>query len=736
MKKFRFIIVLLLLLGFILPQTLTAQEKLTGKVLSKSTKEALPGVSVFWEGTSRGTATGIDGSFSLAWPDSFPSTLIVRFVGFKSQGLLFTGKAPANVRIELSAGDTLSVVTIVERRNASEFSFINPIMAENITQRGLRKAACCNLSESFETNPTVDAAVTDAVSGARKIQLLGLDGVYSQILFENLPLIRGLSASYGLSYVPGTWIKGILITKGTGSVVNGYESIAGQLNIDLLKPGKDEDRWYGNVYANHRGRYEANFHINRPVGQYWGTTLLGHASTLRQRNDMNRDGFLDMPMYDQYNVLNRWSWLGKKAEGQFGARFVHDDRRGGQFMFDRARDYGTMNYYGIGILNRQAEFFNKAGFMFESPARSIGTLFTARYHKQEMFFGLKSYNAEQKSLYANVIWEDMIRNTSHVYKTGVSFVYDKYDESFNDSLFGREEIVPGMFLEYTGHLSTKFTVVAGIRGDLHNIAGFQVTPRLHMKYDITPKTALRLSGGRGFRTANVFTENSAVFASSRTVIIRGPLKTEMAWNYGGSVQQLFTFMKNDATFIVDFFRTDFTSQVVMDMEEPGLLKFYNLNGPSYANSFQADLVLEPLKRFDVRLAYKFYEVRVTYDSGIRQRPLSSQHRAFINLAYALPYDKWTFDFTAKWIGETRLPYLGTQFHHRDTHSDPYFTLAAHVAKKFRKFDIYLGAENILNFMPHNPILFANEPFGPYFDASQVYAATDGRIIYAGLRFSL
>jgi outer membrane receptor for ferrienterochelin and colicin len=732
MKNRKIILRLSLLLIFLASQV-SAMDHLMGIVTTKGGKEKIPGAIVLWEHSSKGTATDSLGNFMLAWPDSFPATLIIRCTGFKSKGIVFKGKDPAQIKVDLQEGASLDEVTIIEKRDASEFSFISPIMVENITQAGLRKAACCNLSESFETNPTVDAAITDAVSGAKKIQMLGLDGVYSQILFENLPMIRGLSSSFGLSYVPGTWIKGILITKGTGSVVNGYESIAGQLNLDLLKPEEGADKFFVNLYGNNFGRAEANVHVNRKINPNWGTTLLTHASTLQLRTDNNRDGFLDMPLYTQYNALNRWNWSGKNTEGEFGGRFVYDDRRGGQGSFNKERDFGDTRFYGVGILNKQAEVFNKTGFLFKAPARSIGTMFSARLHDEDMFFGLKTYKAQQQSIYLNAIFQDMIGNTNHMYKAGLSFVFDQYDEKFNDSAFKRTETVPGIFAEYTGHLSPRFTVVAGARADMHSMAGFQFTPRLHMKYDVTEHTAIRLSAGKGFRTANIFTENSGVFASSRRLLILEKLKAEIAWNYGGSVQQQFKFMKNDATFIVDFFRTEFVNQVVLDMETPGELKFYNLNGLSYANSFQADLIIEPFKRFEVRMAYKFYEVKTTYSGDLKQKPLTPQHRAFINLAYATAYDKWMFDYTTKLIGPVRMP---VSAHGPERNTNPYFMLGAHITRKFRRMDIYAGVENILNFMQHSPILGYDDPFGPHFDASQVYAPTDGRVIYTGLRFKI
>lgn len=740
MKKYFTLLFLLYVFGA------TAKDgDLTGKITGiGSEKSGIPGAVITWEGTRLGTTTSVDGTFELSWPDTFPSHLVVRATGYKSKKLLFTSKSPSNILVALEqSADTLKTVVITEVQSASEFSFIAPIYAEKITQRGLLKAACCNLSESFETNPSVDAAMTDAVSGAKKINMLGLDGVYSQILFENLPLIRGLSSSYGLSHVPGTWIKSILITKGTGSVVNGYESIAGQLNIDILKPADDQDPFFFNLYANQFGRYEMNVHLNKSFSPTFGTTLLGHGSTMKQRNDNNGDGFLDQPTYDQLNLMNRWYWQKNgRVEGQFGFRMVYDDRAGGQFNFDKSRDYGTTNFYGVGIRNTQAEVFNKTGIVFDKPGRSLGTMFTARYHKQDMFFGLRSYEGEQKSLYANVIWQDIVNNTNHVIKTGASLIYDDYIQNYMDTSYDRTEIVPGIFAEYTGHLHHKFTMVAGIRGDYHNLAGLQITPRLHLKYDPTENTAIRISGGRGFRYANVFTESSMLFASSRTVIISPDLDAEVAWNYGASIQRKFTFLQHPALFVVDYFRTDFVNQVLIDFDTPGKLKIYNQRGRSYANSFQADLTLEPIHSFDVRMAYKFYDVKAMYNGQMKNRPLVARHRAFINLAYRLPYDKWMFDFTTKWIGPTRVPAHLSEEHPghtvtvAETQSPDFFVFSAHITKKFRRIDIYAGVENIGNYMQHMPVIGAANPFGADFDASLVYGPTDGRTIYTGIRIKI
>lgn len=730
-----------LLLLLIAAARLTAQT-LSGTVSEKPPGGALPGAAVFWKGTHTGTAADENGRFTLAYPDSFPAVLYVQLLGYEADSIRFKAitNTPVTITLKAMASKVSDTVEVVYKMDDFTFSS-RPINTEIITQRGLLKAACCNLSESFETNPSVDAAVSDAVSGTKKIQMLGLDGVYTQLLNENLPLIRGLSAAYGIGQVPGTWIKAILITKGTGSVVNGYESISGQINLDLLKPeelNEKQERFFINVYGNHQGRAEANAHAAYMLNDKVGTLLLAHYSQLQVRNDMNNDGFLNMPLYRQVNVMNRWTWNnGKNIEGQTGFRVIDETRQGGQTSFDYARDFGTQQAYGFGIGTKQYEFFNKTGFIFSKPGTSIGTMLSSRYHKQNMYFGQRSYNGEQRSVYANILFQTYINNTNHTFKTGTSFILDDYRENFMDSAFGRQEIVPGAFVEYTGQVTPRFSVVAGLRGDLHNRWGFFATPRLHMKYAVTEHLSVRASGGRGFRTSNVFVEQFGLFASSRKITVTETLRPEVAWNYGGSVTWNFKLLKKEAALNADFFRTDFTNQVVVDFEQPRELLFYNLQGKSFANSAQADFSITPVERLDLRAAYKWYDVQVTYRDGLKQRPLQAQHRMLFNAAYALPFDRWKFDATAKWFGNARVPVASANpaLNNVPASSPAYWIFQAQVTKKFRWFDLYAGCENISNYMQKNPIIDPANPFGADFDATLIYAPIDGRLIYFGIRKS-
>ncbi|MBK7182524.1 MAG: TonB-dependent receptor [Bacteroidetes bacterium] len=734
---------LILLFIFCFHHYLVAQQ-LTGKVLGENEKgiqENLPAANVYWQGTTVGTTTDLDGLFQLSIPDSLPARLIISSVGFESDTILVSSNLSKEITILLKGMVSLDVIEIEEKQSTTMNKIFTPINEEVISSKELLKAACCNLSESFSTNASVDVAFTDAVSGAKKIQMLGLDGIYTQVLSENMPLLRGLSAAYGLNYIPGTWVENILVTKGTGSVVNGYESISGQINLEFLKPQEQKKRFFINVYGNLNGRAEANFHVAKKLNKKWSTLLFTHASSNFMKQDMNKDGFLDMPLTQQYNVFNRWDFHNQKNfEAQFGIRGLYETRQGGQTNFNYNADYGKTNLYGIGIITKQLEYFSKTGFMFPSrPYKSVGIQTSGKIQQQQMYFGKRTYTGEQKNFYANVIYANIINNTNHKYKLGTSYLLDDYSESYNDSAFARTESVPGVFAEYTYTHPDNFSLVAGVRADYHNLYGLFYTPRLHLRYNVTKKTTLRLSAGRGFRTSNVFIENQSVFASSRKVIVQETFKPEIAWNYGVSVNQQFKLFGNEAFINVDFFRTDFENQIVVDLDQnTNQVVFYNLKGESYSHSLQTDFGFTPFKSFDVKLAYKWYDVKTTYNYELLDKPYVPKHRVMLNMAYATYMDIWKFDFTTNWFGQSRLPstVLNPLEYQLPKKSRDYFLMQAQITKKFRKFDVYVGCENILNYTQSNPILSAADPNGQYFDASMIYAPIEGRIVYFGLRMEI
>lgn len=748
-----------LLLGLLmqfLVSLLSGQEILHGVVVSENEKgrlEPIPFANVYWEGTNYGTSTDTNGTFQLAIPEG-GKKLISSFVGF-SNDTSVVENFDRPVSINLKRSIELETVTIEHRRRASEMSFINPIQTIDMNEKELFKAACCNLSESFETNPSVDVNFTDAVTGAKQIRMLGLNGPYTMISRENMPGIRGASTAFGLGSIPGTWINSIQVTKGVGSVVNGYESIAGQINVELQQPDHGEQT-YLNLYGNQAGRSEMNLIHTEQLSKYIGTTFLVHGSTRPFERDVNNDGFRDFPLQDQFNFINRWKFNTNKGwMGQLAFHYLTDNKDGGQTdeLIDE-KEASTLNYvpYKVDVKTNMAVLFGKIGYVFSGfKYKSMGFQWSLLEHDQKSFYGLRQYNVNQKSGYANWIYQSIIGTTDHQFKTGASFVYDEYDEQFEARTFDRVERIPGVFFEYTFKPNNNFTLVAGIRGDYHNIYEEFVTPRLHLRYMLDEKTVIRGIAGSGQRSPTALMNRQSLMASSRTFLFLGRtpnapygLGMEEAWNFGVNLSRRFSLDYREGSIQLDFYRTVFNQQVVVDLDETAREAiFYNLDGKSFSNTAQFQLDYELIKFMDVRFAYRWVQVETEYLSGLRQQPFTSEHRFFINVGYetaeSVKEANWLFDFTTQWMSEQRVPttVVNSETNRRGTSSPSFMLLSAQITRNFNsRLAIYAGVENLLNYRQKNPILSADNPFGNEFDASMVWGPIFGRNLYAGLRWRI
>jgi len=653
--------------------------------------------------------------------------------------------------------DTLQAVKVISKNKGLQKSSKITANTTLVTSKELLKAACCNLAESFETNPSIDVNFSDALTGTKQIKMLGLTSPYLMIAEENIPSVRGASQAYGLSFTPGTWIESIQITKGAGSVVNGYESISGQINTELLKPINNIP-FFLNFYGSTDARFELNTHFNAKLSDKWTSALFVHGNTRTGKNDMNDDGFLDNPLAKQINVLNRYQYYDaeKGLVSFINFRYMNDKKQTGELDFDPDKDKGKTNVWGSEINTERLDVSSKVGYVFKDmPYQSIGFQNAFNSHNQESYFGLNRYNIKQSSFYSNLIFNSIISNTMHKFATGLNFTYDKYQEFVNVNDYSRIDNSIGAFFEYTYDNDDNFSLVAGGRVDNHNRLGTFITPRLHLRYNPWEKAVLRVSAGRGKRSANIFAENQSLFASARTFDILDTngkiygLDPEIAWNYGLSFNQKFTIFGRSADAGFDLYKTDFTKQVVVDLytapATPGThqVLFYNLNGKSYANSLQVDFNIELAKHFDLRTAYKYYDIQTDYLSGTSERPLQAKHRFFANLGYETHIgDKgnhWKFDFTYNWMGQQKLPETAsnTVEDRLPVYSPSYSLMNAQITRIFSSvFEIYLGGENIGNYKQEKAILGNDNPFGTTFDASIVYAPIFGQMYYAGLRFKI
>ena len=737
-------------IALLFPLCVFSQEKVTGTITENVNNKEVPlsGANVYWLNTQIGTVTDFDGNFEIAYKPEYKK-MVISYVGYKTDTI--SVNAQKRITHSLTSTANLDEVTVTARQKASSRSFIQSANVLNVSSAELLKAACCNLAESFETNPSIDVNFSDAISGTRQIKMLGLTSPYILITTENVPSIRGASQTYGLSFIPGTWVESIQITKGAGSVTNGYESIAGQINAELQKPSTD-DRLFVNAYGAGNGRFELNTHLNTKVTERWSTGLYIHGNLRETELDKNDDSFLDAPLMQQVNVMNRWQYTDTENGyvGFFNVRFLNDEKQTGQTFFDSEKDRGTTNAWGSEIKTQRFDVSGKFGFVNpDIPWRTGGLQLAYSHHDQESYFGLNDYNIVHNSLYANFTYNSIISDSRHKIKTGVSATYDGYDELVLTENFNRIENSVGAFFEYNFDNLGDLNFTAGIRGDIHNRLGAFITPRFHLRYTPWEKSAFRISAGRGKRSANIFTENQQLFATSRSLNILGNggdiygLDPEIAWNYGASYMQGFNLFgrRGDVTF--DFYRTDFVNQIVVDWENPSKINFYNLEGESYSNNYQIEFNYNPFTHFDVRLAYKYYDVETTYISGKKENPLTPNHRFFANASFQTHQTakggNWKFDATFNYLGEQRFPstesYLNTiglsEF------SPSVSTLNAQVTKVFStNFEIYVGGENITNVTQSNPITGSDTPFGSTFDTTYVYGPIFGSSYYAGLRYRL
>ena len=735
----------------------TKAQQIKGRVveiLPSGEESPLPGANVVWDGTTIGSTSNEQGFYLINEPESYPATMVVTFIGYQSYKKEI--KEWGNYDIVLESSVKISQVEVKGKVNTTQISTLDPINVQTISTGELEKAACCNLSESFSTNATVDVTFTDAVSGAKQIQMLGLDGVYTQITQENIPLVRGIASSYGISYVPGTWIESIQIIKGSGSVVNGFESLTGQINLEYYKP-ESAPKLFWNSYVNQEGKSDNNLLLLKQNGD-WKSNLFTHISYFDREIDHHGgttndhtthtdhhtgDKFLDAPKVKHVSILNRWQYKGNPNYGmQFIAKALIEERLGGQISSVPKEDR-----YIVDINNYLYEIFSKFGAIQpNTPGKSAGMQTSFKLHNQTAIFGINNYEALQESAYVNLIRQTYINNTNNIFKYGFSQYADRYTESFSGNIntsFNnkiRLDLMSGLFSEYTFKSGDFFNITTGIRADYYNnTKKFNYLPRLNMKYNPNEKTAFRLSAGKAFRIANVFAENSSFLASGRTIDLVEELNPEIAWNYGANFTYCFYLNGREGTINLDVYRTDFENQVVVDIETPSELSFYNLNGTSYANSVQADIMYELFDRFDVKAAYKINNVHTTYNGAEKIAPLTPKNRALVNMSYATNFDKWMFDITWNYIGESRVPSYfpyETDYLFPEKMSDPFYLINAQVTKKFKDFSIYVGGENLLSYTQENPIIDAGNPTSSAFDASLIYAPVMGRMIYTGLRYKI
>lgn len=729
MKKTIYILTLALL-------PILAKSQITGIVYGREINktETLVGANIYWANTTVGVTSDNSGKFSINKPDNY-NQLVFQFTGYIHDTLTVNHD---NQYIEITLKPTtLEEVTVTERQVGTHYSRMEIKSVQNISEAELGKAACCNLSESFETNASVDASYSDATTGAKQIRLLGLAGKYVQMMTENIPNLYGLSQPYALGYIPGPWMESIQVSKGTSAVINGYDAITGQINVEYKKPATS-DLLFVNLLGNSAGATEANIDGSIMLNQNWSTTLFAHSRFDFMKLDANSDNFLDMPMVNQYNFFNRWDYFGNNLTWRFGAKYIDEERMGGQKDFDFDKSVEEQTLYGIHIKSRRYEAFSKLGYVNPNKIyQSVALIANITRHNQNSYYGKTLFDATQTSIYGNLIWQSQFAE-NHQYHAGASLKFEDLDQLLNNSTLDNREVVPGIYFQYTGHFNDQLHIILGGRADHHNKAGFLFTPRVNLKYDITPSLILRSSVGKGYRHANVLVENNFLLASSRKITIADNLKLEDAWNFGTNLTYTFLIGNREMAVNAEFYRTHFANQIIADFETPTTVKFYNLDGKSYSNTYQIEATWQLFRGFDLTTAFRYNDVKQTIDNKLVESPLTSRYKGIATVSYRTPLDKWQFDFTAQFNGGGRIPETDTNPNELQLKKEfpAYNIFNAQITKYFKKWEMYAGVENIFNFTQSNPIIAAYDPFGSHFDSSLIWGPIHGQKFFVGIRFAI
>ena len=626
--------------------------------------------------------------------------------------------------------EELKEVKVVARK-AGTSRLAGAVNGIAVNKDELFKAACCNLGESFTTNPSVDVAYNDATTGARQIKLLGLSGTYVQMLTENLPNFRGAAIPYALGYVPGPWMKGIQVSKGSASVKNGYESITGQINVDYLQP-EDEQQVEVNLFGDTKSRIEANADANVHLSDKWATEILLHHENILQNHDDNGDGFYDMPGREQYNVQNRWVYKGKNYIFHGGLGALKEIRTSGQDVEHVHSD----DIYRIKLHTNRYEGYMKHAFILNHEhGTNIAFMSSASMHQLDAQYGNKFYDLNEKNLYGSLMFETNF-STQHNLSLGLSFKHDYLGQNLGQN---EKETTPGAYAQYTYTLGTKLTAMAGVRFDHSSLYGNFFTPRFHVKYSPIDAISIRLSAGKGYRTVFGLAEYNYLLASGRNLNIGEDLKQEEAWNYGLSTAFYIPMFGKTLKLNAEYYYTDFKNQAVVDYEsDKELIAIYNLMGKSYSHTFQIDASYPLLKGLEITAAYRLNDVKCTYDYGkiLMEKPLTSKYKALFTASYKTPLGLWQFDATVQLNGGGRNPEPyqladGSQSWSPRFHS--FEQVSAQVTRWFRHWSIYVGGENLTGFKQKTPIYGASTPWGSDFEPTLVWGPVEGRMFYAGVR---
>lgn len=712
--------------------------------LNAQGKEPLEGAVIKVMNTQDRVLTDSKGKFSLNIKNFQDERIIVSFTGYETDTVNLNNKN--YVEIILESNLTTEQIEVEDELNSIYISDGHS-KTEVVTQAELKKSACCDLSGCFGKNTSIDVAVTDILTNTKELKVLGLEGAYTQILVDNLPIMTGLITKFGVTSIPGTLIDKITISKGSNSVLQGYESISGILNV-LLKDYHSSERLLANGFINSGLEKQLNLNSTLKLNK-WSTLFAFQTVQQGLRMDDNNDGFLDAPLTTRYMFFNKWNYglsEDDKVNITFAAKFLDEKRIGGQKNFNIDVEKGSNSVYGQTVDLQNGDIYGRMSYMFNNE-NQFKFFFSGSFLNQNSYIGTTLYNAKQRNLYINTLYEFPVYKESY-FRLGAGYKKQTIEENISinstvNKTYGgdylNDESIPGIFTETSLNLEKlNMSVIGGIRFDYHNKYNLITTPRFLLRFQLTPQTVIRASAGTGFRVANLFSEYPSFLASGKNITFDGEMKPEKMFNYGFDILQYFNFGYVSGNINIDFYRTDFRNKII---PEYGILPqtyTFSNNSEAGSNVLQAEISSVIYRNVDFRFAYKLIDIFYYKNGNKYQMPFNSKHRILTGLSYSPASKSFVVNMTLQWFGNQSLPSTindPVQFRINDE-SDSYTMLNFQFTKNFKYLELYTGVENILNHKQSNPIIDYENPFSKFFDTSFVWGPVRGREFYAGFRFLL
>jgi outer membrane receptor for ferrienterochelin and colicins len=705
--------------------------------------EPVVGARVWWHGSGDGAITDTLGRFTLPEPQAYPAYLRVEG---EEDSLVIREKPVGPLEWNLPPRLTLSTQTITGTPPAQTLSSQNVQSVETWSRAALTSAPCCNLSEAFQGSAVVDVSLEGSAMGLRQLRLLGFEPAHSPLLVENKPLSWSVGRPWSAAFLPALWIDHLSLAKGIGSVLNGHDGPAGQIQVFYL-PETEEASSAIELFSRTTGEVLGAFRYYDTMGR-WRKLWLGQGGGTPWESgflqDHSGDGFLDVPLYRQGQThlkLYRRPASGRLVEWEVGG--LYDYRRSGQLFISEPAQVARMEGWAAFQTIWQVYASGRRGWVWRK-GRGLSLLWHGRLWEQRSYPGLAEYAAKVPSGWVSLIYRQPIGDTRLLWNVGLSAYANDIVERLRDpvrldSSWRRLEGVPGVASELSWTPSVRWSVVLGVRADWHSYYGWQGVPRLHVRWAYTEGGALRLSAGRAWRVPDPIAENLPFLFSARAWHIEWPSwpPLESAWSSGFFWTQAVSLWGGTFRWQVDGLLSRIYNLSVLDIEDPWQVRLYRGEKPAPYQTLFIEVQYAWQDQLRVSVSYKHQEVWWPLRGELRMRPLLPRDR-FTFWVTANPLSRrWQVDLLAAYAGWLRVPSTAAwpEAYQRSTTGGFFWIVTPQLTYRLDQWEVQVAVENLLNYRQPAPVIAAEQPFGPYFDHSLIWGPIMGRMASIMLRYN-